>query len=450
MGHPGEYKTQEIVSRNYWWPRMSQFIKAYVSGCATCQETKNITHPTRIPLQPTKVPERPYQFITMDFVVKLPISNGYDLILMVTCQLSKAITLIACNETIDAAGTADLLIKHIFCIYGVAEKAISDRGPQFASQVMKAVLQALGVKSALSTAYHPQTDGATERANQEAEQFLRAYVNRIQDNWDTLLPFAALTHNTHVHSATKKTPMEVIFGQTPRWPHHVQLDDKIPKAQDRINNIEHARQEAHSAILLAQKSMKDQHDRYGDKGPDWEVGDKVWLDKKNLKTYYPSAKLAPKRLGPYKILERIGTTSYRLDLPDDWKIHDVFHGSLLTAYVETEEHGPNYIRPDAELVEDEEEYEVEEVFNVWHNKRKRRWEYYVSWVGWPESENSWQPMGNLKNAMELVKDFHQRRPKKPKPRNLAINLLQLNPNQQRELLQTLEKIWSKRIRLKSK
>jgi hypothetical protein len=80
---------------------------------------------------------------------------------------------------------------------------------------MKAVLHALGVKSALSTADHPQTDRATERVNQEAEQFLRAYVNRIQDNWDTLLPFAALTHNTHIHSTTKKTPMEVIFGQTP-------------------------------------------------------------------------------------------------------------------------------------------------------------------------------------------------------------------------------------------
>jgi hypothetical protein len=194
--------------------------------------------------------------------------------------------------------------------------------------------------------------------------------------------------------------------------------------------------------------MKDQHDRYGDKGPDWEVGDEVWLDKKNLKTQYPSAKLAPKRLGPYKILERIGTTSYRLDLPEDWQIHDVFHGSLLTTYVENEEHGPNYIRPDAELVDNEEEYEVEEVFNVRHNKKKRWWEYFVSWVGWPESENSWQPMGNLKNAMELVKDFHRRRPKKPKPRSLAINLLRLNSTQRVTMLRTFKDIWSKRIRFK--
>jgi hypothetical protein len=99
-------------------------------------------------------------------------------------------------------------------------------------------------------------------------------------------------------------------------------------------------------------------------------------------------------------------------------------------------------------VDNEEEYEVEEVFNVRHNKKKQRWEYFVSWVGWPESENLWQPMGNLKNAMELVKDFHRRQPKKPKPRSLAINLLRFNSTQRVTMLRTFKDIWSKRIRFK--
>jgi hypothetical protein len=159
-------------------------------------------------------------------------------------------------------------------------------------------------------------------------------------------------------------------------------------------------------------------------------------------------KLAPKRLGPYKILDQIGSTSYQLDLPNDWKIHDVFHGSLLTTYVENEEHGPNYLRPDVEIIDDQEEYEVEEVFNVRKNKKLKRWEYYVSWVGWPESKNSWQPLENLENVMELVKDFHQRCPKKVKPQSVTLNRLQLHSKRRLELIQTLKTIWNKRTRLK--
>jgi hypothetical protein len=149
MGHPGRYKTQEWVSRTYWWPSMSAFVKAYVDGCAICQESKIHTHPTKMPLHPTQIPSRPFQYITVDFIVKLPESNGYDSIMMATCQFSKAMVTVPCNEKIDASGTADLLIKHVFCIYGIPDKMISDRGPQFAAQVMQAIMKALGVTSAL-------------------------------------------------------------------------------------------------------------------------------------------------------------------------------------------------------------------------------------------------------------------------------------------------------------
>ena len=139
------------------------------------------------------------------------------------------------------------------------------------------------------------------------------------------------------------------------------------------------------------------------------MGDEVWLDKKNLKTQYPSAKLAPKRLGPYKILEKVGSTSYRLDIPDSWKIHDVFHGSLLKTYVENEEHGPNYTRPDAELVDEEEEYEVEVIIDSKIDHRFRREEqlqYLVKWKGYPDSDNQWIPFQNLTHAPEIIKEFH--------------------------------------------
>jgi hypothetical protein len=108
MGHPGQYKTTELVQCNYWWPGVTVFIKEYVEGCAKCQETKNITHPTQIPLQPTEIPHWPFEYIMTDFITKLPLSRGYDSILVITDQLTKTIVTMQCNKTIDADETADL------------------------------------------------------------------------------------------------------------------------------------------------------------------------------------------------------------------------------------------------------------------------------------------------------------------------------------------------------
>jgi hypothetical protein len=177
-----------------------------------------------------------------------------------------------CNETINADGTADLLTKTVFAIYEIPRKIISDRGPQFASRVMKAVLKAMGIKSALSTAYHPQTDGATEWANQEIEQFSRAYCNRTQNNWAQLLPYAAWTHNTRTHSATKRTPYKLLFRVTPVWPHQINNRIEIPAAEEIIKIMQESWKEAEAAIKLAQEATKQQQEKYGDNGPIWKEG----------------------------------------------------------------------------------------------------------------------------------------------------------------------------------
>jgi hypothetical protein len=332
MGHPGQFKTLEMVQRNFWWPGMSNFIKAFVEGCATCQETKNITHPTVVLLQPAEIPELPFQYITVDFIVKLPKSQGFDSILVVTNQATKAMIAEPCNETIDAPRTAELLIKQVFCKYGVAEKMISDCGPQFASKVMRSVLESMQVKSALTTAYHPQADGATERLNQELEQYLQVYCNRNQNDWAQLLPYAEMTHNTREHLATRKSPFELVHGYKPHWPGQITGNSCIPAAEKRIDELQEARREAHAATKIAQEAMKVQYDRHRTKPLEWKIGDQVWLEGKNLKTQYPLVKLGPKRFGPFEIVKCIGATSYQLKLPKTWKIHDVFHASLLTPY----------------------------------------------------------------------------------------------------------------------
>lgn len=423
-GHPGRYKTLEIVQRNFWWPGMSKLVQQYVDGCATCQETKNITHPTVQPLHPTERPNLPFEFITMDFITKLPESNGCDSILVVTDQATKTAVTEACRETIDAEGTADILLKSVFRRYGVSKKIISDRGPQFASKVMQAILKGLGTRSALSTAYHPQTDGATERLNQELEQYFRAYCNRNQNNWARLLPFAEIAHNSREHSATKQIPFVLLHGYPPNWPAVITAASQVPRAAERLKEIQHAREEANAAQLIAIEAMKQSHRSFGAQGSNFQKGDRVWLEGKNLKTQYPSAKLAPKRHGPLDVLEVLGNGTYRLELPRTWRIHPVFHASLLTPYVETTAHGPNYERPPPDLVEGEEEFEIEEIIKF-SPRRYNSPQYFVKWKGYPESENSWVKVQDMGNAQELMEAFHKEHPELEKP-TVAIMLLKFD------------------------
>lgn len=171
--------------------------------------------------------------------------------------------------------------------------------------------------------------------------------------------------------------------------------------------------------------MKVQHDKYGVMGPDFQKGDKVWLEGTNLKTQYPSAKLSPKRQGPFEIIEPVGTGSYRLQLPPQWKIHPVIHASLLTRYNETPEYGTNFTQPPPDIINELPEFEVEAINKV--RKYRNRWQYFVKWKGYPDSENTWEPMTNLKNSQDLIKQWHQDNPTKPKPPSLTIAVMRL-PN----------------------
>ena len=137
----------------------------------------------------------------------------------------------------------------------------------------------------------------------------------------------------------------------------------------------------------------------------------MWLEGKNINTTHPSAKLAPKRHGPFKITKKLGPVTYELELPPQWKLHPVFHVTLLTKYHENETHGANYTRPPPELVNGEKEYEVEQIEQ---SKVDKRLLYYlVKWIGWPESDNTWQRPKDLGNALESVRQFHERFPLAP-------------------------------------
>jgi len=172
----------ELVTRNYWWPGVTKEVKRYVEGCDQCQRMKNRAEMPAGKLRPNKVPERPWQHISVDFITKLPMSKGHDLILVVCDRFSKMSHFVAITEKMMAEGLVRLFRDNVWKLHGLLESVILDRGPQFAVELTRELNKMLGIETKLSTAYHLETDGQTERTNQELEQYLRMYVNHRQNN----------------------------------------------------------------------------------------------------------------------------------------------------------------------------------------------------------------------------------------------------------------------------
>ena len=217
-GHPGINKTVQLVERAYWWPAMKKDITEYVQGCAECQRHKVNLRPTKAPLRPIypKPEAMPFETVAIDFITKLPVSQGYDSILTVTDHdCTKAALFIPCNEEINAEGTAALYITHVFAHFGLPSKIISDRDPRFASKFIREICRITGIEQNISTAYHPRTDGQSERSNQWVETFLRFVTDFKQDDWASKLPIAQFAHNNWSSDTTRKSPFFPSDGLSP-------------------------------------------------------------------------------------------------------------------------------------------------------------------------------------------------------------------------------------------
>ena len=401
LGHAGCFRTKTFVEQDFWWPGLSTFVNNFVTGCAVCQQNKVNTHPTVPPLHP--IPSKtllPFKQLSVDLITDLPKSAGFDsLMVVVDHGLSKGVILVPCTKNIDAAGVAALFFNHIFKQFGLHNTLISDRGPQFASAFAQELARLLHYDVRLSTAYHPQTDGQTERTNQEIETYLRIFCTNNPKSWTNLLTTAEFQHNTAPHHSTKTSPFSLLLGYEPRA--YPSLGKTfLPALEKRLSSLEETRQETLAAHELSRRLMSN---RITQKFTPWRTGDKVWLEATHLRINYPSRKLAPKRLGPFEILQVLSPLTYRLKLPPTWKIHDVFHASLLSSYKETSTHGPNFPSPPPDLINSEEEYEVEKILAHQGTSGRRR--YLTAWKGYPSSENTWEPESNLTHAQELLNEY---------------------------------------------
>jgi transposase InsO family protein len=270
---------------------MKDTITNYIKGCALCQSRKNNPTNPKPPLFPipSDTYTLPFESIALDFITKLPNSQTYDTILTITDTFSKASIFVPCNETIDSEKTALLYATYVLPHYGLPSRIISDRDPRFTSTFTKELCRLLQIDQNISTAYHPQTDGQSECTNQWLEQYLRIFTNFQQNDWVSWLPLAQYAHNSWPNATTKKAPFELIMGHIPHV-HQTTRTSTSPSAEARLQNVTEARQQVAEAIRQSQELITRTPTRF----TPYCVGDKVWLDAKNLNTSHPSAKLGPK------------------------------------------------------------------------------------------------------------------------------------------------------------
>ena len=386
-GHPGRDNTIALIAQHYWWPGMNTWVEWYIAGCAHCQQSKIHTTKKKTPLLhiPGDPSMHPFNIIALDLITQLPKAHGHDAILTIIDQgCSRAATFIPCNTTITGEGVALLYLKYSSLGSESHPKVISDRDPHFMSHFAQALTTKLRIGWNISIAFHPQTDGLTEHKNQWVEQYLHLYTLARQDDWDAWLPIATFVHNRWPNATTKHSPHEILLGyhlSAAEEPTSITNNEKVESRHQLIK--EHRATALQALNNTTQTAPKSQH----------RVGDLVWLKAKHLALPYASAKLAPKHHGPFQIMREISPVVYQLELPRAWTIHDVFHSSLLTPYKETKEYGVQFQWPPPELIDNEEEYEVEQIINHRHHGKWRQLQYLIHWKGYSAVDDTWEPTG---------------------------------------------------------
>jgi transposase InsO family protein len=350
----------------------------------------------------------------MDFIVGLPVVQGCDAILVVVDRLTKLAHFIPCSSTVTASDTSQLILNHIIKLHGLPDDIVSDRGPVFIAAFWKALFTQLGVQHNKSSAFHPQSDGQTERVNQVLEQYLRCYISYQQDDWIQHLPLAEFTYNNTHHDSTKTSPFLATYGYNPRFSLQPNPSSAVPDTTTRIQLLADQHSLLQHELRAAQEQHKNTADRSRLQPPPLAVGDKVWLLRRHIKTKRPCSSLDYKKLGPFPISAIINPVSYKLSLPPQCKIHPVFHVSLLEPYVDST--FPDRLQPVPPPVEVDQhiEYEVEAILDS--RLHRQQLQYLVQWKGYPVEEATWEPTVHVANCSTLVQSFHDRYPSKPGPK----------------------------------
>ena len=424
-GHFGRDKTIQSLQRWFYWPDLVPMVTEFVSTCEACCRSKQFRHLPHGELLPLPAPGKPWTHITVDFITDLPKSrepgglNIYNCILVVIDRFTKMAHYIPTVKELKAKEFAHLMLREVIKHHNVPEVIVSDRGTLFTSDFWMTLIKQLGSDHRLSTAFHPQTDGQTERQNQTLEHYLRCYCDFLQTNWAGLLPLAEWTYNAATHSVTGLTPFYAYTGRNPVpfQLHPTAIKASATTATEMAKEIIEMQQWLQTRLVEAQDVQARYYDRKH-KRVIFKLGDRVWLATRNLKTERPSRKLDNRKLGPFEITRVINEQAYQLKLPESMKINPVFHVSLLSQYKPNTLAGRTQPPPppigDITEGNDNREWEVEAILKTRFHYGKLQ--YYVKWLGYDGPDGkTWQTPEDVANAHELVTKFHEEHPMLPGP-----------------------------------
>ena len=401
--HLGADKMYNELREYYWWPGLKKDVALYVSKCLTCARIKAEHQKPSGLLQQPEIPQWKWEQISMDFVTKLPrTKKGHDSIWVIVDRLTKSAHFLPMREDFNMERLALLYINEIVMRHGVPISIISDRDSRFTSRFWQSLQKAMGTRIDLSTSYHPQTDGQTERTIQTLEDMLRACVIEFGGSWDDHLPLVEFSYNNSYHTSIQCAPYEALYGRKCRSPlswlevgdSQLTRPDIVQETTDKIKTI----QERLKAARDRQKSYADNRR----KPLEFQVGDKVLLKVspwKGLIRFGKKGKLSPRYIGPFVILERIGPVAYKLNLPQELSaIHDTFHVSNLKKCLAEE----SLVLPLEEVRVNEQLHVTEEPVEVLDReiKRLRRSKIPIVKVRWNSKhgpEYTWEREDFMKN-----------------------------------------------------
>jgi len=420
-GHPGKNVMTGIMSRTYFWPGMSRDVQTFTRNCRACG--RNTVWRTRKQglLHPLPVPERVWSEISMDFITGLPKTpRGHENILVITDRLSKGTVFIP-TQGRTGEELARAFITHYMAHHSLPRAIVSDRGEEFVKGIWSWICKLLNIKQRLSTAYHPETDGSTERMNQVLEEYLRHHCSYFQTDWDWWLPIAQIAVSARDATSTGVSPFFMTHG------YHANTGSSIrlPEATDRdgpprnplesaravVQKIQQCTELAQSTMAYAQQRQQEIADKKRDPTPSYRAGDEVWLDLRNIKVDTLRKKKLAALHDRYRITEIVGPNACRLNTPGD--IHNVFHNTLLRPVADNP--FPSQVLHDArpEPILDEEgepTWELEKILDVKVEPKKgtrgplHRW-FLCQWTGY--AEPTWNHSDYCQNTIAL-QHFEQR------------------------------------------
>jgi hypothetical protein len=404
LGHLGPHKTSEYARRWFWWPRMGRDIERFCLSCGNCQMGKTSNHLKPGLLHNLPIPSRPWQSIGMDFVGPFPECEGFDYLWVIICRLTNQVHLTPVTVRTTTTELAWFYIRDIVRLHGMPESIVSDRDSKFTAKFWRELHRAMGTKLLMSTSFHPQTDGHSERAIRSIGQILRSTVKPDQKDWMKRTPLVEFALNSSINSSSGFAPFELNYGYMPRLVSFPTENIKYRGVKEFVQRARANLEIAHDAIIEARVRATYNANQTRAKEKPFQVGDLAYLSTANLNLPKRRArKLAPKYIGPFRVAKAMPETSaYDLELSPELlarRIHPRFHVSLLRAHEPNDDH----LFPSRESkrfydfgMPDDDEWLVDEI--VGHKFVGKSIEFNVRWTA---GDHTWEPYTHVKDLEAL-------------------------------------------------